>query len=131
MLPFPLIPFLLKPLNLTLEMLSLDINLSQPTILHQHRTAQNLRGMTPGYLLLRSLLQVLLSLIQLLLQKLHLSCQVFPSRTVGLTLVRSCLELLDLGLGRFELLFGKLKLMLKRGKLLITFEESLVKLRFY
>lgn len=83
MLPFPLIPFLLKPLNLTLEMLSLDINLSQ---------------------LLRSLLQVLLSLIQLLLQKLHLSCQVFPSRTVGLTLVRSCLELLDLGLGRFELL---------------------------
>lgn len=87
--------------------------------------------MTPGYLLLRSLLQVLLSLIQLLLQKLHLSCQVFPSRTVGLTLVRSCLELLDLGLGRFELLFGKLKLMLKRGKLLITFEESLVKLRFY
>lgn len=87
--------------------------------------------MTPGYLLLRSLLQVLLSLIQLLLQKLHLSCQVFPSRTVGLTLVRSCLELLDLGLGRFELLFGKLKLMLKRGKLLVTFEESLVKLRFY
>lgn len=82
----------------------------------------------PGYLLLRRLLQVLLSLIQLLLQKLHFSRQVFSSRTVSLTLVRSCLELLDLGLGSFELLFGKLKLMLNRGKLLITFEESLVEL---
>lgn len=82
----------------------------------------------PGYLLLSRLLQVLLSLIQLLLQKLHLSRQVFPSRTVSLTFVRSCLELLDLGFGRFELFFGKLKLMLNRGKLLIAFEESLVEL---
>lgn len=128
MLPFPLIPFLLKSLNLTLEMLSLDINLSQPTTLCQYHITQNVSGRMPGYLLLRRLLQVLLSLIQLLLQKLHLSRQVFPSRTVSLTFVRSCLELLDLRLGRFELLFGKLKLMLNRGKLLIAFEESLVEL---
>lgn len=128
MLPFPLIPFLLKSLNLTLEMLSLDINLSQPTTLCQYHITQNISGRMPGYLLLRRLLQVLLSLIQLLLQKLHLSCQVFPSRTVSFTFVRSCLELLDLRLGRFELLFGKLKLMLNRGKLLIAFEESLVEL---
>lgn len=128
MLPFPLIPFLLKSLNLSLEMLSLDINLSQPTTLCQYHITQNLSGIMPGYLLLRRLLQVLLSLIQLLLQKLHLSRQVFPSRTVSLTFVRSCLELLNLGFGRFELLFGKLKLMLNRGKLLIAFEESLVEL---
>lgn len=128
MLPFPLIPFLLKSLNLTLEMLSLDINLSQPTTLCQYHITQNISGRMPGYLLLRRLLQVLLSLIQLLLQKLHLSRQVFPSRTVSFTFVRSCLELLDLRLGRFELLFGKLKLMLNRGKLLIAFEESLVEL---
>ena len=45
--------------------------------------------------LLGNLLQVLLSLVELLLEQLNLALQVLASRTVSLSLIASSLELLE------------------------------------
>jgi hypothetical protein len=76
--------------------------------------------------LLRSLLQVLFSLVELLLQELNLSSQVLAGSPMSFSLVRSRLELLDLVFGLFDLGLGELEFMLKRSDFLVSFEKGLV-----
>lgn len=105
MLCLPLVSLLLGPSDLSLKVLSLDINLAQsiPISALPHSGAHEHRKNS----LLCSLLQVLFGLVELFLQKLDFSRQVLSGGPVGLTLGRSGFELLDLVFGLFNLGLGE------------------------
>jgi hypothetical protein len=78
--------------------------------------------------LLGCLLEVLLGLVELLLQKLNLASEVLAGGAVVVTLLGGTLEGLDLVLGLVEVLLGEGELVLERRDLLVALKDSLVEL---
>ena len=126
-LAFEFVSLLLKPGDLSLKVLSLDIGVSESVRSKCNQgtiaKADALRIANP---LLVSLLQLLLSPLQLLLEHGDLSRKVLSGSLVSLALISSALVAVQTSLGLVQTSLGDLELTLERGDVLLLLEDSLL-----